>query len=105
MECLEEQQRVLDVLREPWIVLECACGDDHEVWTCDVGFDGDSANEVRAYLVCPLHARHIPCRRCLYGSGGRTHRIVEVGDVQVAAPVAMTTDEIEDRVRSVCRRR
>jgi hypothetical protein len=99
--CLDEQQRVMDTLREPWIVLGCSCGGDHMVLLIDVGWPDHDVEELLAYLVCPLHAKHTPCRSCLYGNPGNTHHIVEVGEHQVAAPTGMDRDEIATRVRAV----
>ena len=40
----------------------CACGKDHATMPTD--FDP----EIGTYeLVCRLHKRHLPCRKCLYG--------------------------------------
>jgi hypothetical protein len=39
-------------------IVDCACGKDHEVMP--VAEDGYGVYE----LVCRLHKRHLPCRRC-----------------------------------------
>lgn len=50
------RQRLIDRLKFAEVV-GCACGRDHDVMPTDV--DGTE-------LVCRVHKRHIPCRRCLH---------------------------------------
>jgi len=45
-------------------ITDCACGMDHETMPTD-----EDENGVVYELVCRIHKRHIPCRRCLREEG------------------------------------
>lgn len=45
------------------LIIDCACGRDHESMPRDVEVDEDG-NKWEVELVCVTHKRHIPCRRC-----------------------------------------
>ena len=44
-------------------IVGCACGRDHEVMPTDIEYMGDGT-PLTYELVCRLHKRHLPCRRC-----------------------------------------
>ena len=48
-------------------IVDCACGQDHEQMPVDFEYDPYTGDWVEYELVCRIHKRHIPCRRCIYG--------------------------------------
>lgn len=45
----------------------CACGQDHEFMPVDYEYDQWLDKWFEIELVCRIHKRHIPCRKCMYG--------------------------------------
>lgn len=45
------------------LIIDCACGRDHMTMPKDTEFDEDG-KEWEVELVCVMHKRHEPCRRC-----------------------------------------
>lgn len=51
-------------------IVGCACGNDHETMPTDTEWvDGQW---VEYPLVCTIHKRHLPCRKCLWAESGAT---------------------------------
>lgn len=43
---------------------DCGCGRDHETMPVDTEYD-DDGNAYTYELVCRVHKRHEPCRKCI----------------------------------------
>jgi hypothetical protein len=93
-----------------WLLLECGgCGADHIVGVEDVNWgpvplwmteDGRQP-EVWDYLLCPLHARHVPCRRCCEPADPPNHRLWFVDGVDVSAPIDWDEATVFDAARAM----
>lgn len=46
------------------VIIDCACGKDHETMPTDVDYNEDGT-EFSYELVCRIHRKHEPCRPCM----------------------------------------
>ena len=65
--------------------------------------EDDEQPEVWAYLLCPFHVRHVPCRRCYKPADPPTHRMWLVDGVDVCAPNDWDEARVVEAVRGMLR--
>ena len=70
--------RLIHMREQEPLIKNCSCGKDHMTMPTDIDIDEDG-NAFEYPLVCVIHKKHEPCRRCLakegfYDENGRVRK-------------------------------